>query len=352
MTDNAINDKYTVPLLKHVNYRLDNHVPRVILLNDSGSPVIFENTVTLNDNRQESVISDQCKPFQIRREGLIFECYLPAVSALYTDTNIYVGLSAHYAYLSADNQIYFETNDDSSSTYTYTPGDLYRMYFDGRNVRFSLNGHVKATLQISCGYSTDYLYIGFDDYGRYNHNYEFTGIQLYQTGKKARNGDCGERGNSLLSGSGNPFPTLGRNNDLYVDILTNNIWSKYSCLWNPISVPNPAGTVTTLASNSSVNIWDFTNTTYSSVLINIIIAANNTTRAPVSVVQVAVNKVDDPNIPTWTIAGTLPGTLYIQTLNSPDPVFNGVQLCSHSGDPAYNYITVRVQIINTLIPCM
>ena len=350
MTDNAKNDKYTIPLLKHVKYRLndDNHVPRVQLLNDSGSPVIFENTVTLYDDRQESVIGDQCKPFQIRREGLIFECYLPAVSAPYTGTDIYVGLSSHYGYLSANNQIYFETNDDTSSTYTYCPGDLFRMYFDGRNVRFSLNGHVKATLQISCGYSTDYLYIGFDSHGNNEHNFEFTGIQLYQTGKKARNGDDGCNGNSLLSGSGDPFPTLGRDNDSYVDILTNNLWSKQSCSWNPVSVPNPAGFLTTLASNSSVNIWDFTNTTYSSVLINIIIAASATDRTPVSVVQVAVNKSGTTAVPLWSLAGTLPGTLYILTLNSqsPDPVFNGVQLCSLSGDPAYNYITVRVQIIN------
>jgi len=344
MTDNAKNDKYTIPLLKHVKYRLneDNHVPRVQLLNDNGNPTIFENTVTLHDNTNESVTTDQCKPFQIRREGLIFESYLPALTDV--DTYIYVGLNGHGGYLSADNQISFWTNDDDTGNYDYTPGDLFRMYFDGRRVRFSLNGHVKATLYISCGYSTDYLNIGFDGYGEHDISYEFTGIQLYQTGKKARNGNDGDNGNSLLSGSGNPLPTLGEYNDFYIDILTNNFWVNNGS-WYPGTTPNPPGFLTTLGSGLSTDIWNFTGTDYNSVLINIIFAENATTRTPVSVIQLAVNKRAYPNVATWNSSGTKPSNVTIATLFPSELGFNGVQLQS-TGGPTYNYITVRVQIIN------
>jgi len=356
MTDNAVNDRYTIPLLKQVDFRLENRNSRVRLIDDNGNPTINDNSVILHENTDDYVYSDET--YRANHEGLVFECNLPGIpsgnsSRMYAgindDEGKYYGCEIKY---NSGNKVSFYNYDDDTSFISYNAGDLFRMYIDTDTIYYSINGVIKADLDFASGYNM-YLEIGFYNNDNEGVNYTFSNILYYQTGKIADQGDDGENRISLLSGSGRPnlLPTLGNDGDLYNDVLTNTFWAKDGS-WYPLTLPNLTRGVVSLAAGtpSPVDLFNFVDTNYNSILITIAFAQNATTRIPTNLVQVSVNLAEDgTNVPKWNNNGAFPANITIQTSYTPsvNPTFIGVRLARDGTIvTAYNYITYKIQIIN------
>jgi hypothetical protein len=369
MTDNAVNDRYTIPLLKQVDFRLQNRNPRVTLLEDNGNPTINDNLVILHENTDDYVYSDET--YAARYNGLVFECNLPVIPAgnnsiiyagIHDDDDDPYGCEIRY---DGGYKIRFYGDGDYSDYYTYNAGDLFRMYINGRVDRndddyndigrrayFSINGDVKTDFYYSDS-SQMYLEIGFDTHDDNGINYIFSNILYYQTGRIGQDGENGNNRYSLLSGSGRPdiIPTLGNDGDTYNDVLTNILWRKDET-WYPITFPNLTSGVVSLAAGtpSPVDLFNFVGTSYNSILITIAFAQNATTRIPDRLVQVSVNLAEDgTNVPKWNNNGAFPANITIQTSYTPsvNPTFIGVRLARDGTIvTAYNYITYKIQIIN------
>lgn len=356
MTDNAINDRYTLPLLKQIDYRLQNRNPRVSLYDESGNPTINDNSVILHEDSNDEVRSNN--QYRGYDNGIVFECNLPVVPSS-SNSCIYAGINnngdGYGCEIRNDDgyEIRFYHDGDYTDYYSYNEGDLFRMYVDTDRVYFSINGDVKEDLNFTN--SNDmYLEIGFDyDDENNDVNYTFSNILYYQTGKIAEEGDDGNNRSSLLSGSGRPniIPTLGNNGDMYNDVLTNRLWTKDGG-WYPIINPNVTNGVISLAAGtpSPVDLFNFVNTNYNSILITIAFAQNATTRIPDRLVQVSVNLAENgSNVPLLASFGAFPANIKIDPIYSPsvNPTFIGVRLARDGTIvTAYNYITYKVQIIN------
>jgi len=337
MTDNAINDKYTVPLLNKVNYRLNNHVSRVVLIRDGGNATITDNSVLLHEITNDNVYTD----YNINTgwRGIIFECILPEFTN--ESNELYLGGNYHGATLSASNQIQFWNWDIPSDVYSYTPGDLYRQYYDSINVYFSINGEVITSLPITNNY--DYVWIGLDGSNETDNTYLIERIAFYETGKLAYNGYDGDSGVTILSGGLPPLPTLGNYNDIYIDVTTNVYYQNFDG-WQRINNLDPTGSIVTLSANGTRKLWDFVNNNYSNILIHLVFAVDASVRTPVNVVQLAVNMPPNRLGPHWRTQGTLPSNVYIDTVNN-GTTEQSVRLHSNAA-PAYNYIGVKIQIIS------
>jgi hypothetical protein len=347
MTDNAINDRYSIPLLKQVVFRIQNREPKVHLYPDGGFPIITENSVTLHGDSNDYVYSDES--YSAHSRGLVFECNLPVIqegdnAAVYFGTYNYGG----EIYYDGGYKIYYWSDcGDNSNEFSYNENDLFRIYIDSQNVYFSINGVVANVFSYSCS-GNQAVAIGFDGSGSSNNTYTLSNILYYQTGKIGQDGVNGSIGNSLLSGSGNPLPTLGNNGDAYNDILTNTFWANNGS-WQPFSPPTIPGNVVSLAAGShTVDIWNFVGTPYNSVLITIAFAQDSTARVPVNLVQVMINIANSAAIPRWNSVGAFPSGITISTVYSPNPnpTFNGARISGTGTTVAYNYITYKIQILN------
>ena len=348
MTDNAVNDRYTIPLLKQVDFRVQNRQPRIDLRPDGGNPTITENSVILHESNGDDYVYSN-ESYSGNTKGVVFECNVPVIpegdsSAVYFGTQYYGG----EIYYASGYQIYFWGNSGETNNYSYNENDLFRMYIDTNTVYFSINGNIIDSLPYN--HSDDhYAEIGFDGIGSNPDNiYTLSNILFYQTGRIGMNGVNGNNSNSLLSGSGNPFPTLGNEGDIYNDVLTNTVWANNGS-WSPQGPPSLPGAIVSLAAGShTVDIWNFVGNSFNSLLITIAFAQDSTTRIPVNLVQVAVNKDNGADGPRWSHNGTFPDGVTINTGYSPNPnpTFNGVRIASTGTSIAYNYITYKIQIIN------
>jgi len=338
MTDNAINDRYAIPLLNKIRYMLDNHVARVVLTDDNGSPIINENSVILNDNTDDVVIGNYSVNTNWR--GLIFECVLPGFDS---DNELYIGGYWNGASLTSTNQIRFWTDNNLSGYYTYTPGDLYRQYYDTQNVYFSINGEILMSYPITG--SDETVYIGLDTDYNSGLTFEINNILFYETGKKGRNGINGENGNNLISGTGAPLPTLLTNsNDIYNDVTTNNLYANNGSNWYRLFSPITPGSIKTLSSGGTTKLWDFIDGNASNVLAYVVFAVDNSARVPTHIVQIAMNIESDRTGAHYNVFGTLPSNVILIIVNN-GGTEQSVNLHS-TGGTAYNYIGVRYQIIN------
>jgi hypothetical protein len=319
---------------------LDHHVPRVVLYSDGGSPTINENSVVIHEITGDVVIGNESNQVNINWRGLIFECYLPAFDN--NSNELYIGGYYHGAGLTNTNKIYFYNNNDDTGNYNYTPGDLYRQYYDTEYVYFSLNGEIVDRLPVST--SNEYVYIGLDTSNETSNTYEITNILFYETGKLGRNGINGNNGNKLISGSDAPY-SVGNYNDIYNDITTNNLYvSQGGTNWNRLFSPITPGVIKTLSSGGTTKLWDFINNNFSNILAYVVFAADSSARVPVKVVQIAMNIQTNRLSPHYNVFGTLPSNVNLTVVNN-GGTEQSVNLHS-TGAPAYNYIGVRYQIIN------
>jgi hypothetical protein len=356
MTDNAKNDKYVIPLLKQVTYRLDNYVPRVQLSSTNDNLVvgvdIGDDFVRVFENSNDYVESDSNNGFNISKQGVVFECYLPVIN---NNSSIYFGTNDYGAEIYNDNgpKIYFWSICDGTDEYPYQAGDLFKMYLDTNTARFLVIREdlepqesqiiVNESLDIQCSSNNNqYVNIGFDSEYDDGNSYLFEGIKFYQSGKEGRTGYPGEDGISLISGSGAPLPTLGNYGDLYNDILTSRIWFKDNS-WSTQTTPYYASTTFALAPNTNgPTLFSFGND-YNNVLITIIFARSATDRIPEAFVQAVVNKANNPDVSVspWNYIGNFPENVTIQTSITNK---GSVRLVSNSSALAWNYITTKIQI--------
>jgi hypothetical protein len=355
MTDNAINDKYVIPLLKQVTYRLDNRVPRIVLTSNNPNLVagvdIGDDFVRLYENSDDYVDSDSSNGFNTDKQGVVFECYLPIVSSG-NSSSIYFGTWDYGADIYYDDgyKIYFWNDGDNTDEYTYQEGDLFKMYLDGNTARFvvlheneeSSNIIAEETISMPCSNNTQYISMGFDSYDDQGQSYFFQGIKFYQTGRAARDGSNGDDGISLISGSGDPYPTLGNYGDIYKDMVNNTLWTNNGSWYVNVAPYVPSSTFALASNTSRRDIYSF-GSNNSNVLITIIFAQSNTTRVPVSVVQIIANKSTDPEsvVPPWTSIGTLPANVSIGSATTNQGT---IYISSNSSAASYNYVTTKFQI--------
>ena len=341
MPDNAINDKYFVPKLRIIKSILDNHIPRVQLLLNSGNPIITENSVILNEVTGDSVVTDLIKQYDIINSGLVFECILPEFTIF--DNIIYIGGNYYGAIISNYNQIQFWSNEVLSETFTYETGDVFRQLYDSSFVIFSLNGIVKSVIPISNNYPTEFIWIGFEIINPTENSCFFDQILAYVTSSHGDNGINGTDGNTILSGSQNPSNLLGKNGDYYIDVTNNFMYGPKNNSWPILNPVDPLSSIKTLSNGGTTQLWNFIDQLqYTNILIYLSFAVDAIIAQPINIVQIAVNISNDA--PEWYLFGTLPSNVSITIVNIENE--KSINL-HHSGvGPIYNYIGVRILTIH------
>jgi len=338
MTDNARNDKYSLPLIQSITKRLNNTPPNLTWLVDRGNPEIDGNIIILHENTGDITTTDSNNQFDLVYHGYYFQCVLPEFT---NDNNsLYVGGNWYGAYIDNENQLFTYNQNIINTAVTYIPGDLYQQVYDGVNVNFYLNGLYINSVPLLENYSSDYLYCGLDTSNPTQNIYTINKIYGYVTGRNGANGDDGTNGVNILSGSGVPSNTLGVDGEYYMDILTFTMYGPKSNSWVSKKPVDPVPSIKTLSSGGTTKLWDFIDG-YTNILIYLVFAESSSERQPDKIVQISVQCQGGG--PQYVVFGTLPSNVSITTVTN-GSTEQSINIQS-SGSPAYNYIGVKIQTI-------
>jgi hypothetical protein len=343
MTDNAPNDKYSIPYIRNTKNQLDNTPPNLSWIVNTGNPTINKNTIIFYESSGDTVNTDPDNSFDITLHGYYFQCILPD----YINTNgnkLYFGGYNYGAYINHYSQLYTYNNDIENPYILYNPGDLFQQIYDGNNVKFYINGMFINSVPILNSFFTDYLYCGLDTSYPTGNSYTISNIYGYVTGKNGTNGISGVNGIQILSGSGIPSDTLGLSGEYYMDILTNILYGPKlntpTNRWITNKPVDPVPRIISILSGGTTKLWDFING-YQYLRIYLIFSPGENVRQPDSMVQLSVNS--GSNGPQYFVYGNLPSNIIITTVNN-GSVEQSINVSS-TGTPDYEYIGVKIQVI-------
>ena len=254
MTDNSINDKYKIPYEKFLQMRVENN--NFTWKIGQGKPTITTlHDITFNEKLGDYVYSNE--RFNIISIGLFIECTLSESNNI---TNIFfIGGWYYYAEL-VNNQIRCWSPENNSSFISYSPGDKYIQYYDGKNVTFYLNGSEIASYSIvTPAPIKDYLWFGYDENRNTENTINITNINCYTLGNIGNNG---LNVFTILNDTGIPSNSVGEAGDFYINNVANTMYGRKEGLSGSLFFGGVAGTGSYLSVPADIDfvldIYNFT----------------------------------------------------------------------------------------------